>query len=173
MVRPLIWLEEIVLIFGDDVDQVLLQRLLIGPRLRLAHRALGQLHIAAARPDERAHEGGRVVLDLGLHHVVHLLAAQRYRMRRAGIRSRRHGRDVGRFQDEESGGSRVGAAGSDVDDHRHRRVEDLWNDLARGVDQSAGRVQLDQHSVGIGLARVLDGAVNVLGADGLDGVVDA
>ena len=126
MVRPLSLTEQIVLIFGDDVDQVLLQCFLIGPRLRLAHRALGQLHVAAARPDERAHEGGGVVFHLGLHHVIHLLATQRDRMRRAGVGSRRHRRDVGRLQDEESRRSRVGAAGSDVDDDRHRRRQESW-----------------------------------------------
>ncbi len=36
-----------------------------------------------------------------------------------------------------------------------------------------GRAQLDQHGIGIGLARLLDGAADVLIADGLDRIVNA
>ena len=82
-------------------------------------RALRQLHIAAPRPDEGAHEGSRIVLHLGLHHVIHLLAAQDDGMRRAGIGAGSHGCNVRRLQDEEARGGRIGAGRRDIYDHRH------------------------------------------------------
>jgi hypothetical protein len=165
--------KEVVLVFRNDIDQVLLQRFLVGPRLRLAHGALRQLHVAAARPDKRAHEGSRIVFHFRLHHVVHLLAAQDDGMGRARVCSRRHRGNVGRLENEEAGRGGIGAGGRDIDDDGHRRSQNLLDDLARGIDQAAGRTQLDEHGISIGLPRMLDGAVDVLGADGLDGVIQA
>ena len=163
--------EQVVLVARDHVDQVLLQRLLVGPRFRLAHRALRQLQVTATRSHERPHESGGVVLHLRLHHVVHLLAAQDYRMGRAGVGAGRHGRNVCRLQNKEAGRGRVGSAGRHVDNHRHRRSKNLLDDFAGRVDQSARRAQFNQHRVRIGLAGALDGAIYILRADGLDGVV--
>ncbi len=163
--------EQVALIMRDYVDQVLLQSFLIGPRLRLAHRGLRQLHVAPSRPDVRAHEGGRVVLDLGLHGVVHLLAAESDGMRRSGVGPGSHGRHVGGFEDEEASRSRSRPAGSNIDDDRYRRGQDLLDDGASGIQQAARRAQFDQHGIGVGLARVFDGAINVLGRNRLNGVI--
>ena len=95
--------EQVVLIAGDDIDQVLLQCFLIGPRFRFAHSTFGQLDVAAARSHEGTHEGSRIVFHLRLHHVVHLFATQDHGMRRSGVGSGSHGGNVGRLQDEEAG----------------------------------------------------------------------
>ncbi len=62
--------EEIVLAGGNVVDQMLRESFLIGEGLGLAHGAFGHFDIAAAPGDDGTHEGGRVVLDLLLHHVI-------------------------------------------------------------------------------------------------------
>ncbi len=88
-------------------------------------------------------------------------------MRRAGIGAGRHRRDVGRFKNEEAGRGSIRSRRRDVDDHRNRRGENLLDDVARGVHQPAGRAQLNEHGIGVRLARVLDGAVDVLSTDRL------
>ena len=93
-------------------------------------------------------------------------------MRRAGVGSGSHGGDVRRFEDEESGGCGAAAAGRHVDDDGHRRSHDFFDDFARRIDESSGSVDLDQDGlIVVGGGRV-EGAANVFGGDGLDGVVD-
>ena len=87
------------------------------------------------------------------------------------IRSRSHSGNVGGFEDEEACGRGPPSRGRDIDNHGNRRRQHLRNDRTGRVDQPAGCAQLDEHGIGIGLAGLLDGAADVLVADGLDGVV--
>src|ERR1039457_3893620 len=74
-------------------------------------------------------------------------------------------------EDEEPGGCGAAAAGRHVDDDRHRRGHDFLDDFARRIDQSAGSVDLDQDGlIVVGGCRG-EGAANVFGGDGLNGVV--
>ena len=130
------------------------------------------MDVAAARSDERTHEGGGIVFHLCLHDVVHLLATKIHRMCRSGVGARSHRRNVSRLENEEAGRRRVGAAGGDIDDDGYRRRQNGLDDVARGIDQAPGCMQLDQDGIGIGLPGLLNCARNVLGADRLDGVVD-
>jgi len=138
---------------------------------RLAHCAFRHFDVAAALGYKGTHEGGGVVLDLFLHHVIHLAAKHADGMGRARIGTGRHGGDVCTFQDEKSGGSRATTARSNVEDHRHGRCQDFFDNVASRVEQPAGRADLDQHRLVLVAVGFLDGAADVLGGDGLDGVV--
>ncbi len=165
-------LQQVFLAGGDHVNQVVLERFLVGEGLGLAHGALGDLDVAAALGDHRAHEGGGIVLDFFRHDLVGLAAAERDRMRRAGVGAGRHGGDVGGFQDEEPGRGGARAAGRDVDDDRHGRSDDLLDDLARRFGQAAGRRKADQDGVGVLRLGGFDAAGDVFQRDGVNGVVD-
>ena len=71
---PIKLVQQILLVGRDDIDQLLGERLLIGPRARFDDRGLRQLHVAAALGNVGAQEGRSVILNLGLHRVVHLAA---------------------------------------------------------------------------------------------------
>src|SRR5271169_1594593 len=95
-------LKQIVLIASHVIDEVLIERFLVGPRLRFAYRGLGQSHIASPWSDERAHEGGSIVFKLLLHDVIQLLATKSDRMSGPCVGSRSHRRHVGSLQDKEA-----------------------------------------------------------------------
>ncbi len=102
-----------------------------------------------------------------------LAAADGDGMGGSGIGAIGHGGDVGGLEDEESGGGGAGAAGRDEDDDGDRRRFDFGDDLAGGVEQAAGGVELDEQGGGVTRCGGVDGAGDALGGDGLDGAVDA
>ncbi len=160
---------------GNVVDEMAGERFLLGEGLRLAHGALGTFDVASALGCEGAHEGGSVILDFAIHLIVGLdlhRTNERDRMRGAGCRSGSHGGDVGGFENKYSRGTCVPAGGRHVDDHRHGRTGNLLDDLAGRTDQAAGCIHLDQYSLRVAAVGFVDGAGDVLGADGLDGVVN-
>ena len=84
--------------------------------------------------------GGGVIFDLAVHLVVGLDldgTDECDRMRGSGGCSRGHGRNVGGFEDEDSGGAGVSAGGGHVDDDRNRRGGDLLDDALGGTDEAA------------------------------------
>ena len=95
-------LQQISGILRHIIDQVLLERFLIGKRLRLTHGTLGNFHVSAALSHEGTHEGGRIVFQLLLHYRIHG-GAHQYRMRRSGIGARGHGGNIGGFKDVKTG----------------------------------------------------------------------
>ena len=97
--RPSSWREQILFVGGDQFDQVLVERFRSVKDL-LSRTAFSASALLRPRFCVRCCAGGgRVVLHLLLHLGIHL-AAHRDRMRRAGIGSGRHGRDVARFEHE-------------------------------------------------------------------------
>ena len=46
------------------------------------------------------------------------------------------------------------------------------NDVAGGIEQAAGGAQFDQQSIGMSALRLLNGTVNVLGDQGMNGVIN-
>jgi len=64
------------------------------------------------------------------------------------------------------------AAGGYVDDDRHRRSYDFFNDVAGRVGQASGRVQLDQNRLVFFLIGFGQGAADKFVADGLNGVIE-
>ena len=133
------------LVRRDQVDQVALLGGCGGDVGRLADHLLGQVRVTAVSLGEGAHERGRVVSDLAAEHLVLLAAAERDRRRRADVRLRRHRRHVGRLGDVEARGRGPRAVRRHVDDHRHRRGDDLLDHLAHRVIEAAGRVEPEDH----------------------------
>ncbi len=93
-------------------------------------------------------------------------------MRGSGVGAGRHGGDVGGFEDEESGARGAAAAGRDVEDDGHGRGDNFFDDVAGGVDEASGGVDFDEDGFVVMRGGVFEGAGDVLGGDGLDGVVD-
>ena len=123
--------------------------------------------VASALAADAAQVRGGVVLHLLLHHGIHL-AAHQDRVRRAGCGSRRHGRDVARLQQEESGRCRAPAAGRHIGHHRNRRRDNLFDGGAHRVHQSARCVESHQDQRCIFVLGLCDCAVHNFGGDGMD-----
>src|SRR5690349_9770792 len=93
-------------------------------------------------------------------------------MRSSGIRARGHGGNVSRFENVEPCRSRSAAGRIDIDNDRHRRGENLADDVARGINQTAGRANLDQNSLRMLLSGLVDAALDVFVGDRIDGAID-
>ena len=131
----------------DDVDDVLVERLLRGEVRGLADCLLGPVGVAAVRLREPADVGGRVVDHLAAQVARDVPAADRDRRRRADVRLRGHGGDVRGHRDEDACRGGAGAVRVDVDDDRDRRRELLLDDLAHRRVEAAGRVEQDDDGV--------------------------
>ena len=164
--------EQVGFVARGEVDEMEVEGFLLGPGDGLADGFFGLLDVASAARDVGAKEGRGVVLDLGLHDIVGLAAAEGDRMGGSGIGAVGHGGDVGGLEDEESGGGGAGSAGRDEDDDRDGGGFDFGDDLAGGVEQSAGGVEFDEQGSGVTRLGGVDGAGDALGGDGLDGAVD-
>ena len=151
---------------------MLRQGLLLGKGFGLAHRTFGDFDIAAASGCDGAHQGCSVVFHLLFHHVVQVAAAERDGMGRAGIGAGGHGGDVGGFEDKKSGGRSAAAAGRDVKNDRNLRAGNFLDDLARRFNEASGSIDLDQYSLIVATAGLVDGASNVFLGNGLNRVVD-
>ena len=99
--------------------------------------------VAPTARNVRAKESGRVVFNLRLHDVVHLAAADRHRMRSSRIGSVGHGCDIGGFENKESGGGGARTAGAYEDDDRNAGGLNFCDDLAGGIEQTAGGIDFD------------------------------
>ena len=151
--------EQLAIAGGDQIDEMLVQRLLLGERLALTHGRLGQVAVAAALGADAAQVGRGIVLHLLLHDGIHL-DAHRYRMRRAGVGARRHGGDIARFQQEEAGRCGAPAAGRNISDYRNRRRDDLFDGVPHGVHETSGSVEAEDHDGGIFGFRPIDCAAD-------------
>lgn len=91
---------------GDEIAQPAVERLLLGERLRVGDRRLGQGDVASTAAGVAPQVRGGVVEDLLLQGFVNrdrVAADGEERRRRAGVGARRQGRDVRGEQDEEAG----------------------------------------------------------------------
>src|SRR6185295_6107332 len=94
--------EQVPLVARNDLDQVFIKRFAVGERAAFAYRRFGRLRVAVAFFGQAADEGRRVVDDLFLHGLAHL-AAEQNRVSRAGLSPRRHRRNIGGDEYDESG----------------------------------------------------------------------
>ena len=117
---------------------------------------------------ELADVRGGVVDDLAAEVLGDVLAAQRDRRRRADVRLRRHGRDVGRHRDHRA--CRVGARArrGDVDDDGHLRREEALDDPAHRGRETARRVEDEHHRRVVAVLGAVDGVLDELLRDGVD-----
>src|ERR1700692_1073420 len=147
---------------------------LLGKGFGLEHGADCDLNIAASSGSDRAHESGSIVLHFALHLVVDLgrERADQDGMRRARIGSGSHGGDVGGFEDEDTRRTGAAAGGGDVEDDGNGGVRDLIDNLASGLDETSGSIDLDPYSLIVAALSFVDSAGNIFLGNRLDGVVD-
>ena len=92
-------------------------------------------------------------------------------MRGPRVCTGRHGGNIGAFENKESCRGGAAAAGSDIDNHWHRRLDDLLHDLSHRGHHTAGRAQFDQNRVCFDCSGVVERALNAFSGRSLDGVV--
>ena len=114
----------------------------------------------------------RVVLDLRLQVFLDVLASDGDGGRRAEVRLRRHGREVGRLHEPEARGGGARSVRRHVDDHRQRRGEHALVDLAHRLGQAARRVEQEDDVVVALLLSLLDPVGDVVGRDRVDVVLE-
>ena len=130
------------------------------------------LRVAPVLLRERAQLCRRVVDHLAPQVFLDVLASDRDRRRGAEVRLRRHGEDVGRLADPDTGRGSPGAVGRDVDDDRDVRRELLLHDVAHRLGEAAGRVEHDDDGVVAALVRTVDLILDVRRRHGIDVVVE-
>jgi len=155
----------------NQIDQLQLQCFLIAVRLGRTDGIFSRLHIAPPARHVGAEKRGCVVLQLLLHDVVEL-GPDHHRMRRACIAAGSHGRYVGGLEQEKSRRSSPATRGGDINDDRDRRGDHLAYHLPHGIEQSARSVHLNEHGIRMLRRRSLQAPRHVVGADGLDRVVE-
>ena len=138
----------------QQVDQMLIKRLLSSVGVGRVNSRLSGLGVAVAAGNVRAQKCLRVVLHFLVHSLVELLTKLAHRMSRSSVGAGVHRGHVRRLQQKEScrAGTRTGR--SYIHDHRNPRTENRSNHGAGRVQQAARRIQLHQQRlgpVGIGL----------------------
>ena len=99
-------------------------------------------------------------------------AADLDRRRRAQVGAGRHRRHVARIENVSAGARGVRAGRRDEADHRHRGGEDLLDDDAHRIDQTARRVHAQDDQVRALLERLGEAALDVVGGRRPDRPVD-
>ena len=115
----------------------------------LAHGLLDPRFIASARMRDGLGEGGGEVFDLHAHRTLDVTTAHLDWMGCADSRPGRHRGDICGDGDERSGRSGGGARRRHINDHRHGRVEQRFDDLLGGSEQSARGIELDNEGRGV------------------------
>ena len=154
-----------------EVDQLELEGFLVAVGLGVADGVFGGFYVAAAAGGVGAEEGCGVVLDFFFEDGIEL-AAFDDGMGGAGVGAGGHGGDVGCFEEEEAGGACAAAGGRDEDDDGDGGVFDGLDHDAGGVEQAAGCAHGDEDQLGVLAGGLLEAALEVVGGDGLDGVVE-
>ena len=156
---------------GDEVDELEVEGLVVAVGLGVANGVVCGLDVAATAADVGAEEGCGVVLDLFLEDGVHL-AAFDDGVGCAGVGSGGHGGDVGGLEEEEAGGACSAAGGRDEDDDGDGGVFDGLDHDAGRVEEATGCPEGDDDGAGVLAGGLVEAALEVVGCDGLDGVVD-
>src|SRR5262249_47175815 len=76
------------------------------------------------------------------------------------------------LENEETGGCGARPGGFDVNDDRHRGIKNLVDDFSSGLEQPAGRAQLDQHGLVFVAGSFRQSPPDIFVGDGLNCVVD-
>ena len=136
--------QQLRVVVRNQVDQVLVQRLLGGVGVRGVHGLLRRIGVAVAPRHIRAQKCLGVVLHLLAHGGVGLAAELKHRMRRAGVRAGSHGGHVRRLQQKESRRAGARPRRRHIDNHRNPRAQNRASHGPRRIHQSARRVHLHQ-----------------------------
>ena len=165
-------IEQVGVIGRNQIDQFQLQSLLVTVGLGSADCVFGRRHIASPASDIGAQKCGGIVLQLLLHDVVELGSSLDHGMRRAGVAAGGHRGYIRSFQQEKSRRTGPASGGRDIDDDGHWRGEDPAHHLARGIEQAARRIDLDEHCTGVLGRGQVQPSRHIARADGLNGVVE-
>ena len=163
--------EERGVVGGDEVDELEFEGFCVAVGFGVADGVFGGFDVAAAAAGVGAEEGCGVVLDLLLEDGVEL-AAFDDGVGGAGVGAGSHGGDVGGFEEEEAGGAGAAAGGRDEDDDRDGGVFDGLDHDAGRFEQATGGAHGDEDQLRVLAGGFLEAALEVVGGDGLDGVVD-
>ena len=164
--------EEGLVVGGDEVDELEFEGFLVAVGLRVADGVLGGFDVAAAAGDVGAEEGGCVVFDFGAEDGVDL-AAFDDGVGGAGVGAGGQGGDIGGFEEEEDGGSGSGCRlGRSKYDDGDGGCFDGLDHGAVGVEEAAGGAEGDDDGGVMVGGSFLQAALEIVGGDGLDGVVD-
>ena len=128
---------------GLDVDGSRGQRLVHGVGGGLLDGADGPVDGAAALLGDGRDGGDGVREDLLAKVVGDVRAVARDGRGGTDVGGRRHGRHVGRQGQEGAGAGSAAAGRADPDEDRDLGVQLRLDDVARGVERAAGRVELD------------------------------
>ena len=168
--------KQVIQVTGNDVDHMFLQGIGRGESRRLPDRLFGPFDIAAAQLREapkhrdgiieRLPLGGRLTrggfpVPLGFLRLrCSGKAADLYWRCCPDIGSRRHCRNVGRINDECARRCSMRAAGSDIDDHRHRRGQHVSENISGCGDEPPRCVELNDEAARLASARLRNGVAN-------------
>ncbi len=111
--------QQLRIVVGDQVNEVLVQRLFGGIGMRRLNGGFRSRGIAIAPGHVGAQKGLRIVLDLLAHGFVRLAAEFQHRVSRAGVGAGCHGSHVRRLQQKEPRRSRPRAPRRYIHDYRN------------------------------------------------------
>ncbi len=143
----------------NQVDEVLVQRLLGGVGVRGVHGLLCCVGVAVAPRHVGAQKCLGVVLDLLAHGRVGLAAKLEHRVRRSGVGSGGHGGHVRRLKQKEARRAGARSGRRHIHNDRNPRIQNRSRHGPGRVQQAARRVHLHQQRLG---------AVGVGAGDGPD-----
>jgi hypothetical protein len=164
--------QNVVHIGRDHVDDPQLQRFLLRDRNALAYRLLRPLDVPAPFLGDRTAQGHGEILHFLAHVAADGFPLAADRMCGPDVGSGRHGGDVGRHGDEDTGRNRSGAARGDINDHGQGRTEEVLDDGLGRVEKASGRVQLNEQGAGFRTMRHLDRFAQEIGRCRVDPGVD-
>ena len=150
-----------------------LRGLLFGERLALKHGLLGQ-RARCGRACPRCVRTYAAMSSAAFFEVVSSIdgAAAGHRMRGADVRAGRHRRDVGGDRDDEAGRRRPRARRRHVHRNRRLRRDHFRDDVARRIDETAGRAQREHDERRVRGVGARDRVDHVLRGNGMDDAVD-
>ena len=95
-----------------------------------------------------------------------------HRCRRTDIRCRRHRRNMAGVHDIGTGACGPGSGGRDIYDHRHRRLQNGFDNIPHRRIQAARCIHLDNHQFGVLARGIRDAFAQIVAGCRPDGAID-
>ena len=162
--------KQILLVLGDDVDEVIVQCFLVREGLAFEHGFFGQRSVAPPLGGNAAQVRRGIVLQFLFHDRIHL-GADHDRVCGAGIGSGSHRRNVAGFEEEKSGRGGAASTRRYIRDDRDGRSDHLLDGLAHRVHEPARSIQTDEHRLSVAGLRLLEGPGDDIHRDRMDDAI--
>ena len=140
--------QKIIDVFGNDVDDLFLERVGLRDRNAAANRLDRPFSIPATLLRDSLAKRGGEIFDLFTHHPFDFLSSAGYRMSRADIGGRRHRRNMRSHGNKNPRRSSTGAAGRYMDHDRNLSAEHLLDDGPGRAQKAAGSIELNDQRAG-------------------------